>query len=932
MYFRLIVLTLMLTAGIASRAQSLQKVSGKITDSENGSPIVGASVIVGTSGKGVNSDVEGGFFILLEKGKKYTITITSIGYNPKQLTDIEITDRDVPVLNVSLDRAAKQLGGVVIKVTAKKEAQASLYVAQKNSSSISDGISAEVIRKSPDKNTGEVLKRVSGASVQDNKFVVIRGLSERYNVSMLNNSVLPSTEADKKAFAFDIIPSSVVDNIVIYKSPTPDLPGDFSGGAVKVLTKDYPAKSLGELSVSVSYNSLTTGKDFYKSAPNGSLDALGFFDDSRLIPGPYYRNKTGFILKSNEFKTAVTKLFPNTYGFTPASVSLPSINVSYTGGNTALFSKGHKLGYIYSIGYGNGRSVAEKERDDYDITKKEIYSYNTSGYDEKNNLSALLNLTYSYGKSKISLKNLFNNNFTKTAGIRLGQDYDLGVQTPTNIKSRNSEATGTGLTNSVLEGVHKIGNSWNVDWNASFGYTYKNQPDQRILAFRTATASSDASDYMIALANENSPEISATGRVYSFLNEYIYGASANAMKQFNWLGQVQKLKFGTMNYYRDRTMEVDALGYASLNPFGSIITETKETTYDNIFSPENIDKYHITVANIQASSTSYTGNALLNAGYAMLDNKFSDKIKLTWGVRVEKYRQELSAEGKAKQTYDNTDVLPSLLFTYSLGNKTNLRLAGSQAVNRPEFRELAAYRVYDYDNNLLLIGNPDLKRSKNTNADIRYEWFPTAGEIISASLFYKYFDQPIEQTNKGNGILSYQNADHASVYGAEIEIRKKLDFLGANFFEHLIFYANAAYMKGKVQFDDVTINNPLQGQSPYLINGGLNYASPNDAFSVNLLYNRIGPRLRFRSQIGGALNIFEKPRDVVDFQVSKKIVNNKLEIKLTLSDLLAQPYRWYYKFDTGASNINYKASEDKIIASNRFGTTATLALRYRLGR
>ncbi|MES1225521.1 MAG: TonB-dependent receptor, partial [Bacteroidota bacterium] len=305
--------------------------------------------------------------------------------------------------------------------------------------------------------------------------------------------------------------------------------------------------------------------------------------------------------------------------------------------------------------------------------------------------------------------------------------------------------------NSVLEGVHKLGNTWNVDWNGSFGYTYKNQPDQRILSFRSPDGVNGA--YYIKLNNQNSPEISNAGRVYSFLGEYIYGLSANATKQFKWLGQTQKLKFGTMNYYRDRSVEVDALGYSSLGFSGVQINETKETTYNTIFSPANIDQYKLTVANIETASTSYDGTAMLNAGYVMLDNKFSDKIKLTWGARVEKYNQELTAKGKNKKTYDNIDILPSLLFTYSLNNKTNIRLAGSEAVNRPEFRELADYRVYDYDNNYIVIGNPNLERSKNTNADLRYEWFPAAGEIISASLFYKYFDKPIEQTNLGNDIL-----------------------------------------------------------------------------------------------------------------------------------------------------------------------------------
>ena len=921
---------------ITSFAQT-GKISGKIVDADNGTPLVGASVVLaGDAKKGIYTDVEGRFFITVQLNKKYTLIISSVGYSEKQVSDIEVTGSENATINVSLVRSGKQLQNVEVKASIRKENLSSLYLTQKNSSSISDGISAEVIKKSPDKNTGEILKRVSGASVQDNKFVVIRGLSERYNVSMLNNAVLPSTEADKKAFAFDIIPSSVVDNLVIYKSATPDLPGDFSGGAIKVITKDYPSRKISELSLSLGANSLTTGKDFYKSYPNGSYDALGFLDDSRVLPGPYSRNRYVFINKPTDYKLAVTKLFPNTFGYEQASKSLPAVSVSYTGGNTAILKNGNKLGYIYSIGYGNSRAVSDRLREDYDIAQRYLYNYNTDVYDEKNNLTALANITYSYGKSKISLKNLFNNNFVKTVGIRNGANYENGPTSPIYVKSTNSEATATGLINSVAEGMHRFGKDWTFDWNGSFAYTYKDQPDQRILGFRTDI--NDPSNYFLRLSNENSPEIRNAGRVYSWLGEYIYGASANITKQFQWLGQTQKLKVGTMNYYRDRTVEVNALGYASLMTdasgiqSGVTIYESKETNYNTLFSSANIDNYSLTVANIATNSADYTGNALLNAGYAMMDNKFSEAFKLTWGARVEKYKQELSAKNRGTKVYDKVDVLPSFVFTYSLNNKTNIRLAGSQAVNRPEFRELADYSVFDYDNYIVVRGNPDLVRCLNTNGDLRYEWFPQAGEIISASVFYKFFDKPIEQVNLGNDVYSYQNATEATVYGVELELRKKLDFINSGFFKNLTFYTNAAYMKGSVKFGGVSFDNPLQGQSPYLINGGLMYTSSNDGFSANFLYNRIGPRLRFRAVSNGALNVFEKPRDVMDFQLSKKMYNNKLELKLTISDILAQPFSWYYKYESNTSQTGYKAGEDKYITTTKYGTSASLSVRYNFGK
>lgn len=924
--FFLLIATLFI--GCITQAQP-DKISGKVLSGETNSPLAGASVVLEGSSKGVSTDVEGRFFLPVKTGQTYHLTISSVGFVAKTIENVTPGDNAL-YLEVVLQRKTGNLQQVVVTTNIRKESVASLYAVQRASSAISDGISAEIIKRSPDKNAGDVLKRVSGASVQDNKFVVIRGMNERYNVSLLNNSVLPSTEADKKAFAFNILPASLVDNLIIYKAATPDLPGDFSGGAVKVMTKDYPTRRISELAVSIGYNSLTTNKNFYKGYPSGSLDALGFLDNSRLIPGPYYRQRGAeFINNSDPYKKEVTKMFSNTFGFQPANKSLPNISASYTAGNTRLYANGNKLGYIWSLGYSNGRNVSERKRDEYVIDKNFLYEYNTTNYEQKDNLSALLNLTWSYGRSKISLKNLFNNDFSKTLGIRSG--YSL-VNDPDIFyyKSSNSEVSQNGLVNSVLEGLHRVGKYWTLNWAGSFGYTYKNQPDQKILSLRSPD--NVDGNYYLRLSNENSPEIRNAGRVYSFLGEKIYGASADAAREFKWLGQSQKLKFGTMNYYRDRSVEVDALGYASLNTGVTTINESKEASFNNIFSAANIDQYNLTVANIGTNSTDYTANALLNAGYAMLENKFSDQVKLTWGARVEKYRQELSAKGKSKITNDNTDILPSLLFTWSMNPRTNLRFSGSQAVNRPEFRELADYSIYDYDNYFAIRGNPSLQRCKNTNADLRYEFFPAAGEVLSASVFYKYFKNPIEQTNEGNDVLSYANADHASVYGVELEIRKKLDFTGSRFLDHLTVYANTAFIKGNVKFGDLSINSPMQGQSPYLVNGGLTYLSTDEGFAVNVLYNRIGPRLRFRAKGGGALNIFERPRDVLDFQVSKKLLKNRLELKLTVSDLFAQAFQWYYKYDPAASNTNYKASDDKIITAFKFGTTGTLSVRFDLSR
>lgn len=907
---------------LVATAQKSIKFNGTVIDGRTRSAIVGATVKISQTQKLIATDVEGKFIIEMKEGVKYELEISSTSYDKKIISEINPANDNGMI--ISLQPKMKDMAEVVVKASGRKESVASLYLMQRNSSSIQDGISAEAIRKSPDKNTGEVIRRVSGASVQDNKFVVIRGLNERYNVAMLNNNILPSTEPDKKAFSFDIIPASAIDNVIIYKTLTPDLPGDFAGGLVKVVTKDYPAKAFTEISVSGSGNSLTTGKDFYGSRFNGKYDNFGMFDQLRNTPAQYNANRgSSFISLPSYTKQQISKQFPSSYAYEQKAISAPSFSAGVSGGNTILLKNGGKFGFLYMASYSNGRKVSDKGRSDYMINGDLLFDNMTNVYDQKNSLSGLLNLAYSKGKNKFTLKGLFNNDFSNSLGLRNG--YDISNR-PTRFeyKSYNNELSSVGLASVVLDGTHSLSSKLAFDWTTSVSDAYKNQPDQKIISFRTPN--DQTSNYYLKLGNENSPEIRNAGRIFSNLDEKIYNAGFNFTYQFKVNGAAQKLKFGSLNYYRDRKTTVDALGYASLDFRGVTIYETKATDYSTIFSPANIDAFKLTLATIGNNSTSYTANAMYNAGYMMYDGKFSDKLKLTAGARVEKYSQQLQALGQQDVKLDNLDVLPSALLTYAVGDKTNLRLAGSVSVNRPEFRELASYSVFDYDNFVVVRGNPNLKRALVNNIDLRYETFPAAGEILSASVFFKSFSNPIEQVNLGNDVLSYKNADKAKTYGTEFELRKKLDFIGGAFFKNLSFYTNIAYMLGNVTFAGSQSNTPLQGQSPYIINTSLSYATDKD-LSISMLYNRVGPRLKFRAVQGGAFNIFEMPRDLVDFQVSKKIMKGKAEVKFAVSDILAQPFRWFYKFDQNPASNYFDASKDKVINSSKFGTGVNLGLK-----
>jgi outer membrane receptor protein involved in Fe transport len=273
------------------------------------------------------------------------------------------------------------------------------------------------------------------------------------------------------------------------------------------------------------------------------------------------------------------------------------------------------------------------------------------------------------------------------------------------------------------------------------------------------------------------------------------------------------------------------------------------------------------------------------------------------------------------------DYLPGFNATFLLNSKTNLRFSGSQTVVRPEFRELTNLNYYDFDLNAAIQGNPKLQRTKITNADIRYEVYPRAGELFTAGVFYKYFKAPIEQVfnlaTGGASTFNFQNPEKAQAFGAEVEFRKKLDFNEA--LKNFTFQSNVSYIKSRVR--DEKLNNldrPLQGQSNFLVNAALMYDAPIPALNFTLLYNQVGKRIAF---VGGEdyPDIWESSRPVVDLQVAKKILKSKGELKLNISDLLNKSLYFYQNID---GNTNFNKGVDAYRFTRKFGTSINATFGY----
>ena len=916
-------LFLLILATQVGYSQLNGKISGKVTDSKSGETLIGLTVKITGATLGASTDIEGRYTLGNLNPGKYNLTFSYIGYQSKNITDIEVLAGKTTSLDVVMEEASSlALEEVVITATVRQESISALYAQQKNSISISSGITSELIRKTPDRNTSEVLRRVSGASIQENKFVIIRGLADRYNSSILNNAVLPSSEPDRKAFSFDIIPSNLIDRIVINKTASADLPGDFAGGIIQVITRDVPEENFLNASVSFGYNNQSTFKDFTSNNRN-KYDFLGFDDGSRNLPAGFPGSFQSYNPLSNAEKAKFSSQLKNSYAEV-SPMAIPSQNHQLTWGKRKDLKNSGSFGSVVSLSYRNSQNTAFAERIDYEFSGTPFYEYSENISKYSTNLGALVNFAYIKGGNKIAFKNIYNRSFEDNYTARTGFTND-NIQ---DVRLNVSDLTNKSLLNSQLEGESQIGKKQvKLTWNLNYSRVERDQPDQRSLDYRRSLGTKEP----FRLIDRN------TRRLFSDLAEDTYGAQAAVAIPVKLFDQQSTFKVGFVKQLKQRDFGARIFNYLFVGP-SSFEPSISGLPKEQIFSPTNISTNGYILSDFSNYTDSYDANSDLNAGFLLMDNKLGEKIRLSYGARLEQFAQTLNAIDfsgqKIAAKQDNFDVLPSANFSYSLNSSSNIRLSGSQTVSRPEFRELALFNYYDFIAQTSVTGNPDLKRAKIFNGDLRYELYPSAGETFTVSAFYKNFDSPIEQRVNSNSTpvvrgINYLNADQATSLGIELDIRKKLSFMGdKEWLNNLTAFANATYINSQVQGEG--IDRPLQGQSPYLINAGLQYFSPKTALTFTSVYNRIGQRI-FLVGYQGYPDIYENARDVFDFQISKKILKSQAEIKLNVSDLLNQS-TVFYQNNAGNANKAYEgAGVDRMINSSKLGSNVSLSFSYNLG-
>lgn len=910
-------------------AQNSGSIKGTILDKATQEALIGATVVLEGTTKGAVSDIDGAFFIeSLEEGV-YKLRVSYVGYDTRLVEDIKVSSGQTTEVNVILTESAGELEAVEIVAFAKTNTEASVMLEMKNTSLIASGVSAQQIAKTLDRDAAQVVKRVPGVTLLGN-FINIRGLNPRYNNVLLQNLSAPSMETDIKSFSFDMIPSGQIDRIIILKSPSAEVTGDFAGGIVKVFTRSIPNENFYNFSYTTSYRAGTTFQDF--AAPkHGGIFALGFDN--------YHRLPSNFPADVNSLDAAglekAGKSFNNDW-VAQKKTALPEQRFAFSMGHRIL-TKWGMIGEVTALNYSYANTIFDIKRADYNIydrindASSVIYNFD----DVQNTTTAKLSLIHNWAfklrkNNAIEFKNLANFQSLGQYVFRTGQHYEFNYF-PNN---HSFDQQFKGLYSGQIIGKHEFNNdAAHIDWSTGFSTTFRNQPDYKRYRSDLDTTTGEVALF-IPIGNAQ-PDF--LGRFFSQMNEYLVSANVNFSYKIGYNKSksfVPILYAGATAERKDRTFTARNMGFIRSPQFDiSLLGKT----IDELFAEENINNTTGIKLDEQTNpSDSYDANTLLLAPYAKIELPIK-KLKIVAGLRYEYFVQKLSSADFTNRPIEvnrpNNFVLPSVNISYSFSPKMLVRAAYGMSINNPEFREIAPFGFYDFNYNFTFRGNPNILSSKVQNAELKWELYPQNNEVINVSVFYKHFQNPIEVVvvpGAGSGgakSFTFNNAETASLYGAEIEIKKGFTTSASKFFQRTGVMFNASYIRSMVNLGEISNgqsdNRPMQGQSPYLVNGGIFYHDKDHNYQINVLYNVYGKKIMFVG-FDDYPDIYEMPRHSLDFSASYLFPKN-VEISFGIADILNNKVQW---IQDANGDGKFEANKDQQIQSYRPGQVVSVGVKY----
>lgn len=887
---------LLSATAIAQTTASTGRIVGRVVDAVTGAGIAEAGIQVVGTALGTRSGIDGRFTLASVPAGTVTLQARRIGYASKSVTGLLLEGGKTLDQSIALTTSSVQLTAQVVTASKERGTVNDAIDAQRSAVGVVNAVTAEQIARSPDGDAAQAVKRVSGVTVQDGKYVFVRGLGERYTTASLNGARVPSPEPEKRVVPLDMFPAGLLQTITTSKTFTPDQQGDFSGALVDIRTKEFPATRSGTLQIGSGYANGATGANVLSAASVGG-ERFAMVNRQRDLPRLVRNlgNLSNVNLNQGDVNLLVGS-FRNAW--TPkVGAGAPMLNgsASFGGNDPVLF--GHRVGYLVSGSISSGTDVKDGEvraLADRGTTRGETIEIDRfTGQTSSQSVlwGGLTNVSTLIGEgSRLSFNGLFNRSADNDARVEIGAFTADALP----VKITRMQYTERGIYSGQFAGEHQVGQSQRFDWSATAGGVRRFEPDRTAFVQVIEQDTPGGPEVLRWLSGGSGGAV----RTFSDLNENSHEYSGKYALDFGPAGAQATVKVGGL--YRATSRDAQSLSYSfsARNATNTVRELSMEQIFDGRFSTP--DANFFTFGPLSQGG-SYVARDKLAAGFVMAEVPVGARLRVVGGARYESDRLEVAAYSTLGSPVLTSkvwnDLLPSLALNVKLTETQQLRFSGSRTLARPEYRELSPIISRDVVGGENVRGDQNLSRTNVSNADIRWEMYPGAGEIISVGVFAKKFTLPIERVygsgSGGTSFVFFTNAEGADNYGVELELRKDLSSLGRRF-EPVTFFTNLTAMQSRIHLFDSTqasatnLSRRMVGQAPYVFNAGLTYAATTRASTATLLFNRVGERITAAGS-SPLPDVIEQPRNVLDFSL-RRTISPVVTLRFDARNLFDAPY------------------------------------------
>ena len=870
----------------AQLAARTTRVGGVVRDEQNAMTLPGVAVTVLATNETVVTDMDGRYSLQLPPGR-HRLTVAIEGYRERTL-DIDVTAAPLTVdVTLPMNRFAEEVTVTGRILDAEASTQEAQLIERRNAQAITDNMGSQEMKSNGDTDAAAALQRVTGISVVDNQFVFVRGLGERYSNTTLAGAVIPTTEPDKKVVPLDLFPTALIDSVQVAKSYTPDRSAEFAGGLVEIVPQKMSTRQVFDAAIGFNWYEAATGKGILLSPLDGS-DWWGFDRNARALPAGFPASKvvrrgvfTPDVGYTREEITRIGRLLDTTTWRPQPRNGRPGQSFSLSYGN-----RFGKIGVLGSVTQNYKEQSTEEVRRFFRIGENDAletvtdYAFQTGT--QRAQLGVTANLAYQVNPShRVAFDNFYTHSGRDEGRVFEGDNFE------NNLVYRNYrlQFVEEDLFTQRVSGDHFF-QSWGngrLDWHASYGSASREEPDLRETLYQQTMVNGTGTGAFV-LADESQSGF----RLFNTLADDTLDVGANWSSFGTLAGRPVVYKFGPSFIRRTRDFSSRRFRYIPTNQVPLDLTQAPE----QLFTSANIGtayRFNEETRPVDA----YDAEMDTVSAYGMGDWVLSNSARLVAGVRIEHFREEVNTfdpfglfQQREQALLENTDVFPGVNFVYSLRQDTNLRFGFSQTVNRPEFRELAAFEFTDVVGNRAVRGNPSLVRALIQNLDARIETFTGGRGVLAASLFFKNFNDPIERVISAGAqpLQTFENAERARNLGVELEA-------GRQFSRNLYFSVNYTFVDSEITLTEsarqvqTSRRRPLAGQSQNLVNAVGEFAA--GGFQARVLYNFFDDRI---ADVGAnqAPDIVESGRGSVDVILLQRL--RGLGLRLTIENLTDEPY------------------------------------------